>query len=226
MRDQLLFAVFPYIGLVVFVVGCTVPLIRQRVDREIVPTAGRGTFDLAWRLALAVVAIGHVLTLGFPAATLRWDREFVRLVLLEGTRIAAGCLVVAGAVAVLARLLRPAPDRTAHAVDVVAATLLLTATASGLAIAILYRWASAWAAVTLAPYLSSIARFDPATDLVTRLPVLVKLHVVSAIAVVTILPLTSPARAIAGRLALLVRRRSAARQALDESCSWGRDAQS
>jgi len=226
MRDHLLFAVFPYVGLVVFLAGWALPFVRRRVAADAVPTTGRGRFDSAWRLALAVVAVGHVLTLAFPAAALQWDRVFVRLVLLEGTRIAAGGLAIAGAAAVLMRLLRSGPGRTFRAVDVVAATLLVTATASGLAIAILYRWASAWSAVTLAPYLSSLARFDPSTDLVTHLPVLVKLHVVSAFAIVTVLPLTSPARAIAARLALVIRRRAAAREALDESCSWGRDAQS
>ena len=200
MRDHLLFAVFPYLGGLVFVAGSLVPLALRRVDPAAAPATGRGTFGTAWRLALAIVAIGHVLTLAFPGATLRWDRAFPRLFLLEGTRMLAGGLAVAGAVAALARLLRPAQGGTGRFIDIVAATLLVTATVSGLTLAIRYRWASAWSAVTLAPYLSSLARFDPSTELVAHLPVIVKLHVVSAIAIVTVLPFTSPARAIASRL--------------------------
>lgn len=197
MRDHLLFAVFPYLGGLTFISGCAVQLARgRRINRNDVPATNRGVFDILWYLALAAVAIGHVLTLAFPGAVLSWDRAYPRLILLEGTRIVAGGLAVAGAIAALARFLRSAQGRTRSTIDVIAATLLLTATTSGLVVAILYRWASAWSAVTLAPYVSSLARFDPVTELVTHLPVLVKLHVVSAIALVTMLPFTAPARAI------------------------------
>ena len=201
MRDHVLFAVFPYLGGLAFVSGCAVSLaLDRRVRPMAAPAMDRGTFRAVWALALATVGIGHILTLAFPGIVLRWDREFVRLVLLEGTRIVAGGLAVAGAIVALMRLLQPPQGSHRSVADVVGATLLVTATISGLAAALLYRWASAWAAVTLAPYLASLARFDPSTELVTRLPVVVKLHVVSSIAIVTILPFTSPARALIARL--------------------------
>jgi nitrate reductase gamma subunit len=203
MRDHLLFGVLPYLLGLAFVAGIVVQLaVRWRVDRNELPAASRGAFWIAWRLALAAVGIGHVLTLALPDAVLRWDREFFRLLLLEGTQIVVGGVAVAGAIAGLARLLRPAQSGRRSSVDVVAATLLLTTTLSGLAIAILYRWASAWSAVTLAPYVSSLVRFHPSTELVAQLPVLVKLHVVSALAIVALLPFTSPARAIVAWLTL------------------------
>jgi nitrate reductase gamma subunit len=226
MRDHLLFAVLPYVAGLVFLAGSAVPLARRTVAVTDVKATRHGAFDTAWRLALAAVAIGHLLTLAFPGAVLRWDREFVRLVLLEGARIAAGSLAAAGAALAWARVLRPAHGRTPRAIDVVAATLLVTATFSGLAVAIVYRWASAWSAVLLAPYVSSLARFDPSTDVVARLPVLVKLHIASAIAIVAVLPFTSPARAITSRLTLRRRRRIGAPQALDGPRSWGRHAKS
>jgi nitrate reductase gamma subunit len=214
MRDHLLFGVLPYLLGLAFVAGSVVQLaVRQRVDRNELPAANRGAFWIAWRVALAAVAIGHVLTLALPEAVLRWDREFVRLLLLEGTQIVVGGLAVAGAIVGLAQLLRPAQSGRRSSVDVVAATLLLTTTVSGLGVAILYRWASAWSAVTLAPYVSSLARFDPSTELIAHLPVLVKLHVVSALAIVAILPFTGPARAIVTRLTLRGHRHAAARHA-------------
>lgn len=214
MRDFLLFAVLPYLGGLVFVAGSVVQVVvRQRVDRNDLPAARRGAFRIAWRLALAAVAIAHGLTLALPDAVLSWDREFFRLLLLEGTRLAVGGLAVAGAIAALARLLRPAQSSPRSAIDVVAATLLLTSTLSGLAVAILYRWASAWSAVTLAPYVSSLVRFDPSTELVSHLPVLVKLHVVSALAIVAILPFTGAARAVVTRLTLRGHRHLAATHA-------------
>ena len=213
MRDHLLFAVLPYLGGIAFVAGSVVRLAVRRADRNDLPAANRGVFRITWGLAFAAVAIGHVLMLGLPDAVLRWDREFLRLVLIEGVGMVAGGLTVAGAIAGLARLLRPAQGRTRSAIDVVAATLLLTATISGLAVAILYRWASAWAAVTLAPYVSSLARFDPSTELVARLPVLVKLHVLSSLAIVAILPFTGPVRAIVARFTFRGHRHVAVRHA-------------
>src|SRR4029453_2965212 len=177
MRDRLLFAVLPYLGALAFIAGCIVQVtIGQRVPRKNVPATNRGLFAVACRVAVAAVAIGHVLTLVFPHVVLRWDRQFVRLLLFEGTRLVAGGLVAAGAIAVLARVLRGAPDGKRSTVDVIAVTLVLIAVTSGLAIAILYRWASSWSAMILAPYLSSVVRFAPLTDLVTPLPALVKLH--------------------------------------------------
>lgn len=197
MRDHLLFAVLPYLTVVAFVAGCVMQLVLwQRSDRNSASATGPGVFRIAWRVALAAIVIGHVLTLGFPRAVLVWDRQLFRLVLLEGARLLAGSIAVAGTIAALARLLAPSRDGTRSAVDVVAATLLLTAMASGVAIAILYRWASSWSEVTLVPYLYSLARVEPIPELVTRLPVLVKLHMVSAFAIIAILPFTGLAHAV------------------------------
>ena len=207
MRDYLLFAVLPYVGGVALVAGCVARLVvRQRSGRLNAPATGHGVFRIAWRAAFVAIAIGHLLTLGFPRAVLLWDRQLVRLVLLEGMRLVAGSLVVAGTIAALARLLRPADGSSRSPVDVVAATLLLVVTISGVATAVLYRWASSWAEVTLVPYLYSLARFEPSTELVTRLPVLVKLHVVSAFALVVVLPFTALASAMVARVDRFARR--------------------
>jgi nitrate reductase gamma subunit len=191
MRDHLLFAVLPYVGALSFAAGCVIQMVRRRrAGRREMPAAIRGAFRLAFVAALAALALGHLLTLGFPDAVLRWDQGFVRLLLLEGTQIVAGGIVVAGALAGLARLLHPPEGGSRSTIDLVVATLLLVAMTSGLALALLYRWASAWSTVTLAPYLFSLAHLHPSTELVTDLPPVVKLHVLSAFIVVAVLPFT------------------------------------
>src|SRR5262245_17912452 len=118
MRDRLLFAVLPYLGVLAFIAGCIVQVtVRQRVPRKIVPATNRGAFAIACRAAAAVVAVAHVLTLAFPDLVLRWDRQFVRLVLFEGMRLVAGGLIGAAMIAVLTRVLRRAPDATRSTVD-------------------------------------------------------------------------------------------------------------
>jgi len=100
--------------------------------------------------------------------------------------------------------MRRRPVTTTAVIDVAALTLVAVSMLSGVLMAVLYRWASSWAEVTLVPYLYSLAYLDPATSLVTRLPMLVKLHVASAFALVALAPCTSvggrAAAAIAGAL--------------------------
>jgi len=88
-------------------------------------------------------------------------------------------------------------DDAAHGysvADVVATTVLCIAMASGLATAALYRWASSWAAATLTPYVRSLLRFQPDVLLVVKLPLLVRLHVVCAFALLAVVPFTRVAR--------------------------------
>lgn len=202
MRDHLLFAIVPYAAAVVAVTAMTARLVAPGREEDATPDAAAhrgGIARLIWSAALGLTALAHAIGLLFPDAVLFWTRDEVRLVALEIEGIAAGALALGGLMAVLARAVRR-NDGTAHATaDVMALTLVAVSMTSGLLMAIVYRWASAWAEVTLVPYLYSIARLDPATGLVTRLPALVKLHVGSAFVLIAIVPFTS----LGGRLAAL-----------------------
>jgi nitrate reductase gamma subunit len=198
MRDYLLFAVAPYVSALVFVTACVARFVlwRQRPNREPARPAGRpGAGGIVWRAALAVVAIGHLLAFAFPGYLLVWNRGLVRLIVLEGSGLVIGVLAVAGLIGALVR-----PRQEDHGarslVEVVAATLVCLGMLSGLGIAVFYRWASSWSEVTLVPYLYSLVRLQPSTNLVTHLPVLVKLHVVAAFAVLAVFPFTNMARAV------------------------------
>src|SRR5262249_51609333 len=122
------------------------------------PTSeGRATVRSIWRWAIALVALGHVAAFEFPPYVLRWDRDRVRMLWLEGAGAAAGAVAL---VALIAIGLRRA--RSTHTAvspwDVIAWTLLLIDLASGVAVAIAFRWASSWSAVTVAPYVHSLLR--------------------------------------------------------------------
>jgi nitrate reductase gamma subunit len=199
MRDYLLFAVAPYVSALVFVTACVARfvLLRQRPIREAIPPAGRtGTGGVVWRSALALVALGHLLAFALPDSILVWDRRLVRLLVLEGSGLVIGVVAVVGMIGALVRRLREDDHGAGSPVDVVAGTLLCLGMLSGLGIAVFYRWASSWSGVTLVPYLYSLARLQPSTNLVTHLPILVKLHVASAFAVLAVFPFTNMAGAV------------------------------
>jgi nitrate reductase gamma subunit len=194
-RDQLLFGVAPYLAVLVCVSASVVRFLRSRGQSDPVLPEPLSRAAMLWRAAIAAVVAGHVLAFVFPAGVLLWNRLPLRLYILEGSGLVAGSLALVGLVVMLAGRLRDR-DRTSASspLDVIAGTLILTEVVSGLAIAVLYRWASSWSGVTLAPYLASLVRLQPSIVLVTGMPLLVRLHVFCAFAIVAVLPFTRLAR--------------------------------
>jgi nitrate reductase gamma subunit len=132
---------------------------------------------------MAVLLLVHLLGLLIPRGLLAWNEVPVRLYLLEGAAGAAGLAALVGLVVLVKRqVTAPVTAAPAALRDTVVLGLLLVAAGSGLAAAWLYRWGTSWGAVTLTPYLLSLARLDPEVELVARMPFLVKLHVFSSFA--------------------------------------------
>jgi nitrate reductase gamma subunit len=208
-RDYLVFAVAPYVAALAFLPVCAARYLlwRARGDGERPAPLSRGItppIGTAGRVALLVVALGHVLALVFPEYLLQWNRQFGRLLALEASGAIAAVVAIAALVMSAIRSARGG-HHDAPA-DVVARTLVLIAMVSGLAVAAIYRWASIWSAVTLLPYLYSLIGLDPKPSLVTYLPPLIKLHVASAVALVAVLPFTGTALAAIAGIDRLARR--------------------
>jgi nitrate reductase gamma subunit len=207
MRDHWIFAAAPYIaaGIAIAVMAVRSALAPEDSGPHPARRMPFGTIaHLAWIGAIGLVALAHMAALAFPDAVLLWTRHPLRLVVIEIEGLVAGAVALAGTLAVLAQAMRRRPVTTTAVIDIAALTLVAVSMLSGVLMAVLYRWASSWAEVTLVPYFYSLARLDPATSLVTRLPMLVKLHVASAFALVALAPCTSvggrAAAAIAGAL--------------------------
>ena len=150
-----------------------------------------------WRCAIATVFVGHLLGFAFPAGILRWNQEPLRLFALEVTGLVAGSIALLGVIVAADRRLRATGHLgRASALDVIAGTLVSIEIVSGIAIAVLYRWASSWSGVTLTPYLLSLFRLEPSVTLVSGMPFPVRLHVFCAFAVVGIVPFTRSARVV------------------------------
>jgi nitrate reductase gamma subunit len=199
---EVLFLVFPYVALLVLLVGIAIRyamVLRQPMGaRSAVSSAwelftGRRT----WRIGLAITALLHLVGLVLPRAILAWNGAPLRLYLLEGSGFLFGVLALAGWVQIMGNHVAgtaPKARATASEIsDTVLLSLFCVAIVSGLATALLYRWGSSWSASTLSPYLQSLARGAPATRLVEDMPFLVRLHVLSWFAVIALVPFTSAA---------------------------------
>ena len=130
-----------------------------------------------WRLSLLIVLAGHLPALLFPRAILRWNSAPARLYALEGFFFAAGCIaVMSGGVLVWKQLRHSDPSRLASAMDTVFLAFLMVGLVSGLLVAVRYRWGSSWGVITMAPYVNSLLRGEPAVDFAAQMPFLARLQ--------------------------------------------------
>jgi nitrate reductase gamma subunit len=196
MTDRWLLVVWPYVAAAAFVVVPTVWLLvlahPWRDLRAQVRSDAACVWGALWRYGMLSVLAGHALILALPDRVLAWNRSPVRLVALEAVLFAAGCAATVGFIALTVRGTATPRRGPASLVDSVLRSLLTLALVSGLLMSVHHRWASSWSAVTLAPYVASVIRFEPDPSLVADMPFLVRLHLVTALALTTLLPLRLP----------------------------------
>lgn len=209
--NSFLFVAFPYVAVVTFVVGV---LYRWRRKGYTVSSLssqfleGKTLFwgTIPFHIGILVVLIGHLTAFLLPQATLAWNSQPVRLVILEGTAFVFGLTVLVGLSALLWRRVTSARIRAVTTpMDVVIELLLLAQVVLGCWVALGFRWGSSWFASDLTPYLWSLVRFSPETGAVFALPWVIKLHVVGAFAIVFMVPFTRLAHVVVAPLNYLLR---------------------
>jgi len=195
MSDHTLFAVAPFVSIVVLAVAAA--LRARHYDWAGVGPAPplapmRRGFARQRLLAIGFLGVlaGHVVMLAWPDQLLRWNRDFSRLVAFELAHFALGaCALVGVGAAIRRRVLQ----RTANGARVVEAAflgVLLLTLVSGLGVAVVYRWATAWSAVTVTRYARSLLSLQPNLEALEAMPYLVKLHIFSSFIVVALLAFT------------------------------------
>jgi nitrate reductase gamma subunit len=144
-----------------------------------------------WPVGLLGTLAGHALFLLAPSALQAWNARLPRLIAYEATAFGFGLLAAVGLGVLLRAHLRDEPLRSVRSLaDTALLGLLAVSIGSGLALAVTHRWASSWTLATLTPYVHSLAALSPDLRLVDGMPYLVKLHVLSAVAFVFVLPLS------------------------------------
>jgi len=195
MSDHALFAVAPFVSIVVLVVAAALRALHddavatRRSASSAAPRRWVGSGRLPAIGFLGVLA-GHVVMVAWPAQLLRWSRDLSRLMAFELALLVLGATALVGVGAAIRRCMF---RRTAHgAVPVDAAFLgvLLLTLASGLGIAVVYRWAAVWSAVTVTRYVRSLLILQPNVEPLQAMPYLVKLHIFSSFIVVALLGFT------------------------------------
>jgi nitrate reductase gamma subunit len=196
MWDILLFAVIPYVAVVVAVVG---GIARYRMDRFSYSSQssqfleGRALFwgSVFWHYGILLILGAHVLAVMFwdPWAVLVSDPN--RLYTLEVIGLALSLLALAGlAVLIVRRLAVRRVTSVTSTMDWVLLIVLAAQVILGVWISLGYRWGSDWYLFTIVPWIHSLFKLNPQVEYVVNLPIVVKTHVVLGFALIALFPFT------------------------------------
>jgi nitrate reductase gamma subunit len=140
---------------------------------------------------IIVLFFGHLIGFLFPRSVLAWNDVPVRLYILEVSAFAFGLLSLSGLVILIIRRFRVKRIRVVTTkMDVFVYLILLVQIITGLYVAYFFRWGSSWFAMVLTPYLRSIFMLSPEINAVVALPLMVKIHIVSAYVLIGMIPFT------------------------------------
>jgi nitrate reductase gamma subunit len=194
--DQLLFAVLPYLAIVLFLLVSIQRYRAQRFTYSSLSSQFLENQQHFWALVpfhygILIVLAGHVVAFLVPRQILLWNSVPLRLYILEISALIFGILTVVGLAAILVRRWVFIKARTVtSSSDWILYVLLLVQAVSGVYVAVMHPWGSSWFAATATPYLMSILKLNPQVDHVAALPWMVKVHIVNAYLVIGFFPFT------------------------------------
>lgn len=194
--DLLLFAVLPYVSMVLFLV-VTVQRYRQRkftyssLSSQFLENKMHFWGSVPFHYGILFVLAGHVIGFLMPQAILGWNAAPMRLFILEVTGLAMAILALVGLVNIMLRRRANAKTRrVTNLSDWVLYFVLLLQIGSGIGVAVTHGWGSSWFATNVTPWLWSLIDLEPQVAYVASLPWLVKLHIVSAWLLIAFFPFT------------------------------------
>ena len=194
--DQLLFAVLPYVAVVVLVL-MTIQRYRQQsfsyssLSSQFLENRHHFWGLVPFHYGILAVIVGHVVAFLIPREILVWNSHPLRLYVLELSALIAGLLTLVGLLAAMVRRWTNPKVRLVTSVsDWIIYALLLIQIASGLYTAVFYPWGSSWYAASAAPYLWSLVKLNPEIAYVASMPHMVKLHIINAFVIVGFFPFT------------------------------------
>jgi nitrate reductase gamma subunit len=194
--DQLLFAVLPYVAVVVLVL-MTIQRYRQQsfsyssLSSQFLENRHHFWGLVPFHYGILVVIGGHIVAFLIPREILLWNSHPLRLYMLELSALIFGLLTLVGMLAAMVRRWTNPKIRIVTSVsDWIVYALLLIQVVSGIYTAVFYPWGSSWYAASAAPYLWSLVKLNPEIGYVTSMPHMVKLHIINAFLIVGFFPFT------------------------------------
>ncbi len=190
------FAVLPYVALFTFLLVTIQRYTRRGFTYSSLSSQFLENKIHFWGLVpfhygILTILFGHLLGFLIPRQVLLWNSDPLRLHILEVTAFIGGIFTLVGLVnIVIRRLVDPRAKVVTSTADWVVLSILLFQIGTGLFVAIFNSWGSSWFAASITPYFWSLLAFSPDIAFVTPMPMLVKLHIISAYFLILLFPFT------------------------------------
>lgn len=194
--DQILFAILPYVAVVIFLLG-TVQRYRAQtftyssLSSQFLENRHHFWGMVPFHYGILTVLAGHLTAFLIPRQILLWNSKPLRLWVLEATGLAFGLLTLIGLLGiVMRRFTDPKVKKVTTLADWILYALLLTQVFTGVYTAVFRPWGSSWFAAAAVPYLWSLLKLQPVVSAVAAMPWAVKIHIVNAWLVIGFFPFT------------------------------------
>ncbi|MCF8371699.1 MAG: respiratory nitrate reductase subunit gamma [Bacteroidales bacterium] len=149
----------------------------------------RGSRPFHW--GVIALFFGHLIGFLFPSAVIAWNGEPVRLLIIEVSALAFALAFLYGLVIlIIRRITNERVQVVTSKMDIYVYVVLVAQVITGIWIAYSYRWGSTWYASSMVPYLRSIFLLSPEIGAVVVLPLMVKIHIVTAFVFIGMIPFT------------------------------------
>ena len=194
--DLLLFAIVPYVALVLFFVGTIVRYRKYGFSYSSLSSQFLENKNHFWGLipfhyGILTIFAGHLIGLLFPKELLLWNSAPLRLYILEVSGLIASMLTIVGLTSMVMRRMFDSKIKTVTSTsDWILLAMLTLQIVGGTFVAIFHAWGSSWFAASAAPYLWGILTFSPDITYIVAMPWLVKFHIVGAYVIIGAFPFT------------------------------------
>lgn len=196
MNNTIFFIILPYLALLSFIAGSiyryrfhgfkVTSLSSQILESKLLFFGSR---PFHW--GIVVLFFGHLTAFLIPRGVLAWNDKPFRLYVLEITALAFSLLCLIAIIVLIYRRIYVKRIRlNTTKMDVFVFIIISLSVISGIYTAIFFRWGSSWFAIVMAPYLRSIFSLNPDIVAITPLPLMVRIHIVSAFTLVGMIPYT------------------------------------
>lgn len=194
MSDTVLYAVFPYLAIVIAVVG---GVYRYRANRFSYSTLSSQLLEnrklfwgsVPWHYGIVVVLFAHLIGFLIPGMWASLTSNPGTLYTVELIGFTFGLAALIGLCMLIFR--RYTTERilaVTSPMDGVLLLALLVQVALGFYVSLAYRWGADWYVDTAVPWLISLVGMDPQTHFVSSLPLPVRLHMLNGFVVIALFP--------------------------------------
>ena len=194
MNDIILFAVFPYLAVVIAIVG---GVYRYRTNRFSYSTLSSQLLEnrmlfwgsVPWHYGIVVVLLAHLIGFLVPGMWASITSRPGALYTIEVVGFAFGLAALVGmCVLIVRRFTKERILAVTTPMDGVLLVALVVQVALGLYVSLVYRWGADWYVDTAVPWLISLVRLDPQTTYISSLPWAVKAHMLTGFVVILLFP--------------------------------------